>query len=284
MKGKDFDSYLRCQSTKMLTFGLTVVRHGETQYNKDKLLQGQGVDLPLSETGLLQAETVGNYLSDLNFTNVFVSNLQRAQQTADIIVRNNLHCSGIEIVTEPLLKERSFGIAEGRPVDDLKNMAREAGQSCPNFTPPQGETPEQVKVRIQEFLRVLFLRMVADHCSPDGHKEASKGSEAASGPESEMDGHLAGQPDDGLLGVPAHALVVSHGAYMRVMVHYLVEDLQCSVPPSLKTSHLFSACPNTGICRFIFKLRLTDAGPTPVAIHCVFINRKDHLKAIKVGE
>ncbi|KAG5845882.1 hypothetical protein ANANG_G00143890 [Anguilla anguilla] len=155
----------------MLTFGLTIVRHGETQYNKDKLLQGQGVDLPLSETGLWQAEIVGNYLSDLKFTNAFSSDLQRARQTADIILKNNLHSSGLEVIRDPLLKERSFGIAEGRPVDHLKNMASAAGQSCPSFTPPQGETPEQVKLRVEEFMRVLFLRMVADHCSPDEQRE-----------------------------------------------------------------------------------------------------------------
>ncbi|KAJ8381767.1 hypothetical protein SKAU_G00025450 [Synaphobranchus kaupii] len=268
----------------MLTFGLTIVRHGETQYNKDKLLQGQGVDLPLSETGLQQAEIVGNYLSDLKFTNAFSSDLQRARQTADIIMRNNLHCSGLEIVRDPLVKERSFGIAEGRPVDDLKNMASAAGQSCRNFTPPQGETPEQVKLRIKEFMRVLFLRMVADHSGPDGQQEGAGQSEAASTSDDETDGPLPSQPDDGLLGVSAHALVVSHGAYMRVVVRYLLEDLHCSVPPNVEASQLFSACPNTGICRFVFSLRLADAGPTPATVRCVFINRKEHLKAPKGTE
>ncbi|KAJ8269093.1 hypothetical protein COCON_G00117000 [Conger conger] len=266
---------------KMLTFGVTIVRHGETQYNKDKLLQGQGVDLPLSETGLQQAETVGNYLSELKFTNAFSSDLQRAKQTADIILRNSLHCSGLEVVRDPLLKERSFGIAEGRPVDDLKNMASAAGLSCPNFTPPQGETPAQVKLRIEEFMRALFLRMAADHGGPDGPQDACGSSGAASSPDSETDGPVASRPDDGLLGVPAHALVVSHGAYMRVAVRYLVEDLQCSLPPNMKASQLYSACPNTGICRFVFTLRLTDAGPVPGAVRCVFINRKEHLKVGK---
>ncbi|GAA6082589.1 fructose-2,6-bisphosphatase TIGAR B, partial [Tachysurus ichikawai] len=64
----------------MLTFGVTLVRHGETQYNKDKLLQGQGIDTSLSETGLRQAKAAGQYLQDLRFSNVFVSNLQRAIQ------------------------------------------------------------------------------------------------------------------------------------------------------------------------------------------------------------
>ena len=39
---------------------------------------------------------------------------------------------------------QGFGIAEGRPKEDLKNMANAAGQSCRDFTPPGGETLEQV--------------------------------------------------------------------------------------------------------------------------------------------
>lgn len=41
---------------------------------------GQGIDTSLSEMGLQQAEAAGQYLQDLRFTNVFVSNLQRAIQ------------------------------------------------------------------------------------------------------------------------------------------------------------------------------------------------------------
>nr|XP_023694377.1 fructose-2,6-bisphosphatase TIGAR isoform X1 [Paramormyrops kingsleyae] len=252
----------------MLTFGLTIIRHGETQYNKDKLLQGQGVDAPLSDTGMQQAEAAGRYLRQLKFTNVFVSDLQRARQTADIILRNNLHSSDVEIVSDPLLKERSFGIAEGRPVEDLKNMARAAGLSCPEFTPPEGETPEQVKLRIKAFMETLVHRMAVEHCS-NGQLGA------------ELQGPPAGLPDDGVRVLAPHALVVSHGAYMRVAVRYLVEDLHCGVPCDAKLSHVFSACPNTGMCRFVVTLPASKPHLPSAAIRCIFVNRKDHLKAAK---
>ncbi|MED6235523.1 hypothetical protein ATANTOWER_028318 [Ataeniobius toweri] len=131
----------------MFTFTLTFIRHGETQYNRDKLLQGQGVDTPLSETGVQQGEAVGRYLRDIKFCKVFVSNLQRAVQTAELILRNNIHCSGMEMFLEPLLRERGFGIAEGRHKQDLKNMANASGQSCRDYTPPGGETLDQVSPR-----------------------------------------------------------------------------------------------------------------------------------------
>ncbi|XP_026866916.2 fructose-2,6-bisphosphatase TIGAR B [Electrophorus electricus] len=261
----------------MLTFGLTVVRHGETQYNKDKLLQGQGVDTPLSEVGLRQAEAAGHYLRDLHFTNVFVSNLQRATQTAEIILRSNRHSSNVEMVLDPLLRERGFGVAEGRHKEDLKNMANAAGQSCRDFTPPGGETLEQVKARFQKFLKSMFQRMLDDHGCDCPSVSFARGPSHA-GPPSPV---VAGEASDGVISVPAHALVVSHGAFIRVAVRHLVEDLSCGLPAGLKLNQVFSACPNTGICRFIIALRKDESVLQPTTIHCVFINRKDHLASIK---
>ncbi|XP_022605500.1 fructose-2,6-bisphosphatase TIGAR [Seriola lalandi dorsalis] len=271
----------------MFTFSLTLIRHGETQYNREKLLQGQGVDTPLSETGLQQGEAVGQYLKDITFNNVFASNLQRAVQTAEIILRNNTHCSGMEMVLEPLLRERGFGIAEGRPKEDLKNMANAAGQSCRDYTPPGGETLDQVKLRFKKFLKVLFKRMLDEHGSsgPDDSTGASPSGDAANETAAAAsDVTSGGLADDGLQGLSVHALVVSHGAYIRVAIRHLVEDLKCSLPPGVKMSHLFSPCPNTGISRFILTLSQSESGPVLSAARCVFTNRKDHLENLTAVE
>ncbi|KAM4712176.1 fructose-2,6-bisphosphatase TIGAR B [Anableps anableps] len=255
----------------MLTFTLTFIRHGETQYNRDKLLQGQGVDTPLSETGVLQCKAVGRYLRDIKFCKVFVSNLQRAVQTAEIIVRSNSHCSGMEMVLEPLLRERGFGVAEGRHKEDLKNMANAAGQSCRDYTPPGGETLDQVKLRFKNFLQDLFKQMLEEH-APSGQETSSAGDGASS----DVSSH--GSASDGLQGASAHVLVVSHGAYIRVAVKHLVEDLRCDLPAGVKMSQLFSPCPNTGISRFVVTLSRTESGPQLSATRCLFTNRKDHLE------
>ncbi|TKS90762.1 Fructose-2,6-bisphosphatase TIGAR B [Collichthys lucidus] len=275
----------------MFTFSLTLVRHGETQYNKDKLLQGQGVDTHLSDTGLQQADAVGRYLREITFNNVFVSNLQRAIQTAEMILRNNTHCSGTEMVLEPLLRERGFGIAEGRPKEDLKNMANAAGQSCRDYTPPGGETLDQVRLRFKKFLKVLFKQMLDEHgwSRPDASaSEASGAGGSASGTTAAAaaasDVALGGSADDGLQGVSVHALAVSHGAYIRVAIKHLIEDLNCSLPAGVKMSHLFSPCPNTGVNRFILTLRQSESGPVLSAARCVFTNRKDHLVNLTAAE
>ncbi|KAA0720744.1 Fructose-2,6-bisphosphatase TIGAR B [Triplophysa tibetana] len=259
----------------MLTFALTIVRHGETQYNREKLLQGHGIDTPLSDTGHQQAAAAGLYLKDLHFTNVFASNLQRAIQTAEIILRHNLHSSKIEMVLDPLLRERGFGVAEGRPKEDLKNMANAAGQACRDYTPPGGETLDQVKMRFKKFLKSFYQRMLDEHAPPNQCSASCPGS---SEPEPPV---IAGLANDCVHGVPVHALIVSHGAFIRISVRHLVDELQCCLPPGLKMNQVFSPCPNTGISRFIFILRRAESGPQATHIHCVFVNRKDHLDDAK---
>ncbi|XP_054480764.1 fructose-2,6-bisphosphatase TIGAR B [Anoplopoma fimbria] len=271
----------------MFTFSLTLVRHGETQYNRDKLLQGQGVDTPLSETGLEQGDAVGKYLKDNPFHNVFASNLQRAVQTAEIILKNNTHCSGTEVVLEPLLRERSFGVAEGRHKDDLKNMANAAGQSCSDYTPPGGETLDQVRLRLKKFLKVLFKQMLDEHgrSGPDASAGASEAGDAANGTAAAAsDAAPVRSAGDGLEGVPVHALVVGHGAYIRVAVKHLVEDLKSSLPAGVKMSQLLSPCPNTGVSRFIFTLSQSESGPVLSACRCIFTNRKDHLENLTAAK
>ncbi|XP_065147814.1 probable fructose-2,6-bisphosphatase TIGAR A isoform X2 [Paramisgurnus dabryanus] len=253
----------------MLTFALTLVRHGETQCNKDGLLQGQKIDAPLSEIGIRQSEAAGLYLRDVNFTNVFVSDMKRAKQTAEIIVKNNRTSHDIELVTDSSLKERCFGIAEGGQVKEMKNMAKTAGWSLPEFTPPEGETIEQVKARIKDFLKALFQRIANDH------RDKNQVSEA---PVLKTEEVLPGLPDDGVLNVPVHALVVGHGAYMSIVMLYFFGDLKCPMPRGSDPAQRFSICPNTGMCRFIITLNCSYADLTLSNIQCVFINRREHIK------
>ncbi|XP_068611316.1 fructose-2,6-bisphosphatase TIGAR B-like [Brachionichthys hirsutus] len=268
----------------MLTFSLTLVRHGETLYNRQKLLQGQGVDALLSELGHRQAEAVACYLRDISFSSVYVSDLQRTVQTAEIILRSNPHRLGTEMTLEPLLRERGFGLAEGRPKEDLKTMANAAGQPCRVYTPPGGETVDQVKLRFKKFLKVLFKQMLDEHgCSkPDTSAGASEVGSSENKTAAAASGFGLG--GGGLRGVTVHALAVSHGAYIHVATKHLVEDLKCSLPAGVKMSHLLSPCPNTGISRFILTLTQSESGPVLSDACCVFTNRKDHLENLTAGE
>jgi len=253
---------------KQLTFGLTLVRHGETRYNKEGLLQGQAIDCPLSETGLQQAEAAGRYLKDVEFSNVFVSDMLRAKQTAETIMKHNSSCSGLKMLCDPLLKEKSFGTAEGGHVQDMREMAKAAGETFQSFTPPGGETQEQVKERVKEFLEKMLRHVGAEHWDDRREDEA---------PLSQQTPAVEGKADDGVRGVPVHALVVTHGAYMCVAVRYFVEELNCSLPSGSDKAHMFSLSPNTGLCRFLLTIRKKDERFILSEISCVFVHRGEHV-------
>lgn len=119
--------------------------------------------------------------------------------------------------------------------------------------------------------------------SAGASEDAAKGTAAAAAAAA-SDISPGGSADDGLQGVSVHALVVSHGAYIRVAIKHLVEDLKCSLPAGVKMSHLFSPCPNTGISRFVLTLSQSESGPVLSGARCVFTNRKDHLENLTAAE
>jgi probable phosphoglycerate mutase len=87
---------------------ITIVRHGETEWNKSMQLQGH-TDSPLTEIGIKQAEQLAETIKNRNYDLLISSDLNRAKRTAKII---NKHLNlNIEINKE--LRERAFGIMEG---------------------------------------------------------------------------------------------------------------------------------------------------------------------------
>uniref|UniRef100_A0AAQ5ZSA8 TP53 induced glycolysis regulatory phosphatase a n=1 Tax=Amphiprion ocellaris TaxID=80972 RepID=A0AAQ5ZSA8_AMPOC len=249
-----------------LCFFLPLIRClGETPYNKEGLLQGHAIDSALSEAGLQQAEAAGRYLKDVRFSRVFVSDMLRAVQTAESILKHNSSCLDVESSQWSVVFQ-SFGIAEGRKVKELKEMAEAAGQTFPGFTPPNGETQEQVKQRVQEFLEKMLQQVGSERCRDGG-----------------QDGPLEtcpveGKPDNGLRDVPVHVLVVTHGALMCVAVRYFVEELGCCVPQGCDKAYMFSLSPNTGVCWFILTVKEEQQRFVLSGIRCVFVHRADHIK------
>ncbi|XP_063784545.1 fructose-2,6-bisphosphatase TIGAR [Pseudophryne corroboree] len=269
-----------CQAGTMARFALTIVRHGETRYNKEKLLQGQGIDEPLSETGFKQADAAGRFLSLVKFTHVFSSDLIRAKQTAYTIMKNNQYSEDINITYDPRLRERKYGIAEGRPLSELKTMAKKSGEQCPSYTPPGGETLEQVRARAKDFFEFLCHLVMDETTSRDQSELGAAGRERMTvlnlapftNHKSETQ---AGFPDSSDVTLDANILLVSHGAYMRNWMKYFVEDLQFTFPPDLKKLRELSVSPNTGISHFIISLKPEEV--TTPDVCCICINRHDHL-------
>lgn len=85
-----------------------LVRHGETEWNRQRRLQGR-TDIPLNDAGLAEARRAAKALRDVNFDRIFTSPLQRARKTAEILRGSR----EIPVTAEPLLIEVSFGVGEG---------------------------------------------------------------------------------------------------------------------------------------------------------------------------
>jgi len=87
-----------------------LIRHGETNWNKEGRFQGQ-IDIPLNENGKDQARKTFEYLSNIAFNKAFSSSMHRPYETAQIILQNN---KNLKIKKIDSLVEISHGLWEGK--------------------------------------------------------------------------------------------------------------------------------------------------------------------------
>nr|WP_296052466.1 histidine phosphatase family protein [uncultured Blautia sp.] len=102
-----------------------IVRHGLTEWNKLKKLQGVA-DVPLAKEGILLAEKTGEALKDVKFDICFTSPLSRARQTAECVLGDR----NVPIIPDKRIQEINFGDLEGGCVRDAEG----------NYIDPQVET------------------------------------------------------------------------------------------------------------------------------------------------
>lgn len=88
-----------------------IIRHGQTDWNKDKITQGK-TNIPLNITGLKQAKQISKFLNERQIDIIYASPLARAYTTA-VLATNRYD---IEILD--LLAERDFGPFEGKHVNE----------------------------------------------------------------------------------------------------------------------------------------------------------------------
>lgn len=126
----------------------------------------------------------------------------------------------------------------------------------------------QVKERVKEFLGKMLQQLWKEHWRAD-RKPTSAPADTSP---------VEGKADDGVRALPVHAMVVSHGAYIRVAIRHFVEDLDCTLPQGCDKVHMLSLSPNTGLCRFIVTISEVGDGFKLSEMHCVFVHRGDHIR------
>ena len=145
---------------------LILIRHGETDWNRELRFQGQ-VDVPLNAIGLEQARRVGERLAGEQVHHLYSSDLVRTRQTAEPIAQRLLERlpqpHSFASVPDAGLREQNFGVIDGMRVEDIKVQHPEAWDRWSAFEADyaftQGESTRQFHARVMAAVR----RIVAAH-------------------------------------------------------------------------------------------------------------------------
>ncbi|RPH46193.1 MAG: histidine phosphatase family protein [Burkholderiales bacterium] len=145
---------------------LILLRHGETAWNRDRRIQGQ-LDTPLNDEGVRQARAAGRRLAaerarwglasaaDAPAPAMVSSDLLRCRQTAEPIAT----ALGLDCVTDARLRERDFGVFQGRTYPDLKREDPERFERWlhrdPDYDIDGGESLRTFARRIESVLTEL---------------------------------------------------------------------------------------------------------------------------------
>jgi len=201
---------------------LTVIRHGQTDWNAKELLQGR-TDIPLNFIGREQSRLAGIWLKDEVYDKVYVSPLSRAIETAKILLENQGHDQDKivdQIVVDQDLTEREFGVFEGKPFKDLVEAELASGQGFGMYDPEGSEPGTDMEARVEAFLQKLFKGA----CESDQDRTS--------------------------------VLIASHGGWIFRMDKILNESQKITqlAKPNLQTI----SDKNTGITKFLLRLDTED--------------------------
>lgn len=134
---------------------LYIIRHGETEWNKVKRMQGQ-TDIPLAEEGIRLAKITGENMRRLPMDFIISSPLTRARQTAELVRGER----DIPILLDRRIIEISFGDWEGEQIlesqklhPDFREQFYHDPMHC--MRPPNGETFPDVCKRTADFYQSL---------------------------------------------------------------------------------------------------------------------------------
>lgn len=130
---------------------LTLVRHGESDWNDQEVIQGQNDTARLTGLGRHQARAVAAQLRGSTYDRLISSDLERARETATIIAEE----LDLKVEVDTLLRERSLGVFEGGPSSNLTSECTGIkGQVLvdPDARPSQGESFQDVVTRADQFL------------------------------------------------------------------------------------------------------------------------------------
>ena len=129
---------------------ILLVRHGETDWNRDQRFQGQ-IDIPLNDTGRQQAAQCADFLKSAQIDRAISSPMSRPKETAEIILKSHV---GVPLSTMDELREIGHGLWEGQLEPDIE-------QGYPGLLQQWKDAPETVQMPDGETLQQVWDRAIA---------------------------------------------------------------------------------------------------------------------------
>lgn len=128
---------------------LYYVRHGQTDWNVARKMQGGASEKDLNETGIKQAKEAQELLKNKEYDILISSPMNRAIKTAEIINEGR----NVKIVTDERIRERKLGELEGHPVTPERE--KEIWDYNQNVDIKGGENLHQFEKRILDFINEI---------------------------------------------------------------------------------------------------------------------------------
>jgi probable phosphoglycerate mutase len=131
-----------------MTTRICFIRHGETDWNVEKRIQGQ-IDIALNESGRKQAQAMAENATQHKFSAIYSSDLQRASDTANMLAQKY----ELQIIKLPQLRERHFGIFQGLTAAEGKVQFSDAHalyhSRDPDYAFENGESMHHFAARVE---------------------------------------------------------------------------------------------------------------------------------------
>ncbi len=145
---------------------LILLSNGTSVAQENNIVSGQ-INDPLSATGKEEAIEAGKSLADYDIGVVFCSDLERCQDTADMVMIENHFSHNVELILVQELRDRSFGSLEGTPMPEVRKSLPPRKYKLWDRdyfeAPIHGESLQDVGQRVIPFLKENAFPLVDDN-------------------------------------------------------------------------------------------------------------------------
>ena len=136
---------------------IILIRHGETEWNSQKRMQGHS-NSDLSSVGQAQIQALGQWMKNVPFDLIYSSDSLRAKQTAEAITQ----FSGHELQFDQRLREKNLGVFEGLTSEEARERHPEVFRlfktAGSKYVIDEGESTQQLQDRALEIISEIRIK------------------------------------------------------------------------------------------------------------------------------